>query len=361
MRAKRLLLTIALVALSAGAWPAQTISEKAFRVEKLGDGGYAFLRSDPPSLWFTPNNGLIVGKRYAIVIDSNISSSHTREILAAVRRITSKPVRYVVNTHWHEDHIIGDHVYKEAFPDVKFVGHRSMVNDLATTGANNRKGSLEHGGGFIKSLRASITSGKSLAGTAMTDEERLGYASDITLVEAYLAEAGTVPIVMPDVLVDDKLELDRDNGVQVQVLFLGKAHTGADLAVYVPDKRIAFSGDLTAWPVPLVGSTAYPLDYAATLEKLAALKADVFVPGHGPVMRDGTYIRLMIDLLNSIKEQVTAAVAAGKSLDETRKSVDLERFKQRFCGESAHKRFIFDNYVFASATAAAYNQLKAGK
>src|SRR3982751_4126130 len=128
------------------------MNSEHFTVEKLAGGIYAFLRKDPPSLWFNPSNGLIVGKNYAIVIDSNISSEYTKEVLAAIRKITDKPVRYVISTHWHEDHIIGNHVYREAFPNVKFVGHRSTLNDLATIGVSNRKGTLEHGRSFVESL-----------------------------------------------------------------------------------------------------------------------------------------------------------------------------------------------------------------
>src|SRR6187455_927244 len=76
---------------------------RSFKVEKIADGIYAVIRAEPASLWFNPNNVFIIGKRDCIVIDSNLTSEHTREVLAELRKLTDKPVKYVVNTHWHED------------------------------------------------------------------------------------------------------------------------------------------------------------------------------------------------------------------------------------------------------------------
>lgn len=328
----------------------------SFNIQKLANGVHAVIRKEPPSLWFNPNNAFIIGKTGVIVIDSNISSDYTREVLAALRKITDKPVKYVINTHWHEDHIIGNHVYRDAFPDVQFIGHRSTINDLATIGAANRKGSIDNGDGFVDMLKSSIAKGTSLGGQKLTDEERLGYSSDIDLVSSYLAESANFKIIMPTVVVDDRLDLTLD-GRKIEIKFLGRAHTGGDLAVFLPKEKILFSGDLIVWPVPLVGSTSHPLEYAATLEKMKALNAKTIVPGHGPVMHDTGYVDVMISLLKSIRQQVETAVAQGKTLEETRKSVNLDEFKSKMCGDSQHKRFVFQNYVFLPATAAAFGQL----
>lgn len=328
-----------------------------FDIQKLSKGVYAVIRNEPASLWFNPNNAFIIGKRDVIVIDSNIAAVYTREVLDALRKITDKPVKYVINTHWHEDHIIGDRVYRDAFPAVKFIGHRSTLRDLPTIGAANRKGSVENGKGFVDLLTTQIAKREDLAGQRMTEEERLGYLSDIDLVGAYLAEAPDFEIIMPSILVDEHLDLDQD-GRRVVVRFLGRAHTAADLVVFLPKEKILFSGDLIVWPVPLIGSTSYPLEYGETLKKLKNIKAKTVVPGHGPVMHESTYLDLMIDLLGSIKQQAEASFARGETLAQMRKSIHLDELRTRFCGDSQHKRFIFENYVFLPATAAAYQGLK---
>lgn len=331
-----------------------------FEVQKISRDVYAVIRREAPSLWFNPNTVFIIGKNDVIVVDSNISSAYTREVLAELKKLTAKPVKYVINTHWHEDHIIGNHVYRDAFPNVQFIGHKSTLTDLPAIGAANRKGSVENGAGFVQFLKNQLEKGENLAGKKITDEERAGYASDIKLVESYMAESANFQIILPTVPVEDRLELDQ-SGRKVEILFLGKAHTAADLVVRLPKENIVVCGDLLVYPVPLIGSTSYPLEYGATLEKLAALKAKTIIPGHGPVMHDDVYLKLMIRLLASIKTQVEAAVARGETLEQTRKSVNLEEFRQAFAGDSQHKSFVFQNYVFLPATAAAYRQLKEKK
>jgi len=327
-----------------------------FNVEKLGNGIYALIRTEPASLWFNPNNIFIIGDKYAIVVDSNISSEYTREVLAELKKLTDKPVKYVINTHWHEDHIIGNRVYRDAFPAVQFIGHRSTLIDLPTIGAANRKGSLQNGRGFIGRLEANIEKGEDFDIKKLTEEEKIGYTSDIALVSSYLAESTKFDIILPTVLVDDKLELKQGKRT-IDILFLGRAHTGADLVVFLPNEKIAITGDLIVHPVPLVGSTSYPLEYGATLEKLRGLKAKVYVPGHGPVLRDNAYLDSMITLMNSIKRQAEASAKRGETLEQMRGSVNLEEFRRAFAGDSQHKSFIFRNYVTLPAVAAAYRQL----
>ncbi len=329
-----------------------------FTIERIAPDVYAVIRTEPASLWFNPNTVIIVGKRFVTVVDTNISSAYTRDVLAALRKITRKPVRYVVNTHWHDDHIIGNRVYRDEFPGVEFIAHESTLTDLPTIGAANRKGSVENGPGFAAFLRKTVEKGENLAGNKLTEEERLGYLSDASLVESYLAESKDFEIVLPTRTVKDKMTID-DGKRKIEILFLGRAHTGADILVHLPKERIVASGDLIVSPIPLVGSTSYPLEYAATLEKLIEIRAKITIPGHGPIFRDDKYAKQMIKLLKSIKRQTEASYAKGENLEQMRKSVNLDEFVRMFAGESQHKRFVFDNYVFLPATAAAFKQLSA--
>lgn len=333
---------------------------RSFDVQKVADGVYAVIRREPASFWFNANNVFIVGKNDVIVVDSNLTVGYTKEVIAALREITDKPVKYVINTHWHEDHIIGNRAYREAFPGVKFVGHRSTLKDLPEIGGGNRQGSLKNGRGFVGMLEANLEKGESIAGGAITDEERAGYTSDINFVSSYLAESSTFEIILPDVLVDDRLEIKQD-GRTVEVLFLGRAHTGADLVVNLPKERIAITGDLIVYPVPLLGSTSYPLEYASTLEKLKALGSRMYIPGHGPVMKDDVYLDKMIVLAKAVRDRSKAAYKPGETVEQMRAKIDLSDQQKVFAGDSRHKGFIFRNYVTLPATAAAFKHLGEGK
>src|SRR5262245_54260088 len=93
-----------------------------FEIRKLAEGVYGLIRKDLPGLMVDANNLLIINDRDVIVVDSNGAPSITREVLAALRRLTDKPVRYVINTHYHDDHIRGNQVYRDAFPGADFIG-----------------------------------------------------------------------------------------------------------------------------------------------------------------------------------------------------------------------------------------------
>jgi cyclase len=128
------------------------------------------------------------------------------------------------------------------------------------------------------------------------------------------------------------------------------------LVIHLPSEGVLITGDLVVWPIPLIGSTSYPAAYSATIEKLLTLPANIIVPGHGPVMRDQEYIKLLSRLLISLKEQTAAAVARGETLEQTRKSVDLTEFRRLLAGDSTLKRILFGDYVSGAGVAAAFRE-----
>jgi cyclase len=355
--------SVRLVLVAAALWAGAVLpalaaaAEPAFEVQEVAPGVYAAVRREPPGFWFDCNTVFVVNERDVVVVDTNVSPQSARATLGALRKITDKPVSHVVNTHWHDDHIAGNQVYRDAFPGVRFVGHVRTRGELETTGAANRRSALENGPGFAKMLRKLVADGKSLAGGAITDEERAAYASDASLVERYSADVPSLEIVFPDVAVDGTLALQR-GGRTIEIRHLGRGHTASDLVVWLPQDRVAVVGDLVSWPVPLVGTTSHPADFAGSLDALLALQASVFVPGHGPVQKDDAYVRLVARLLASIRDQTAAAVARGETLEQARKSVDLSEFRRAIAGDSQLRRLGFDNYVADPGVAVAYREAK---
>jgi glyoxylase-like metal-dependent hydrolase (beta-lactamase superfamily II) len=122
----------------------------------------------------------------------------------------------------------------------------------------------------------------------------------VALAERYFAEPGKLQPLSPTLTFQDRLMLVRGDRI-IDVLWLGRAHTRGDLVIHLPKEGIVFTGDIVAGPIPLIGSTSFPMDYGPTLEKLLALKASVYVPGHGPVMKDDSY-RAFYDRVSSFFE-----------------------------------------------------------
>jgi cyclase len=327
-----------------------------FETVKIADGVYAAIRTEPPGLTVNGNSGFIINDEDVVVVDTTLTPGTAKEELAALRKLTSKPVKYVINTHWHDDHIMGNQVYRDAFPGVEFIAHTATLEYLPTTGLSNRKGAMSEQGypGFIAFLKEQLRSNKSVFGSPLDDEEKTTLASDIKIAERYMAENPGVEIVLPTITLDNRLTLHRGQRV-IDIRFLGRGHTSGDIIVHLPKEGIVIAGDLVMFPVPYVGNPqSHPGDWSVTLQKLLELHATTIVPGHGPVLHDAAYVKLMSRLFASMKEQVDAAVARGETLEQTRKSVNLDEFQKLFVGDSRTRRSIFGNYVRGAGIAAAY-------
>ena len=334
---------------------AQTHPE--YKVEKLAEGVYALIRQDPVGWMVVSNCVFIINDEDVVVVDTGGANSLAKQMISELRKLTNKPVRYVINTHWHDDHILGNAAYKEAYPQAEFVAHAATREYLPAKGIAARKSMEEGAPGFAKQLQAAIDKKESLAGGPMSDEERTAYESDIRLVNRYLAEVKDTPIVLPTITVNDRWTLYRGGRV-IDVRYFGRAHTSGDIVVHLPKEGILITGDIVMSPIPLVGSDqSHVADWSRTLERLRTLQASIIVPGHGPVLHDDRQLELMSRMFMSITQQTKAGIAKGETLDEIQKGIDLNEFKAALAGDSTLKKILFANYVRVPATASAYSDL----
>lgn len=332
------------------------LSQPGFKVERIADGVYAAVRTDPPGLMVDANSLFIVNEHDVVVVDAPEASA---DMIAALRNITNNPVSFLINTHWHDDHVIGNAAWRKAYPGIRFIGHASLREYLPTTGARNRQGMIEGAPKFAAQMQAQMDKGRNLRDEPISDEERASYASDIRLVKHYMAVVPGTETVLPNIDVIDGLTLIRGKR-RIEVLHLGNGHTRADLVVWLPGERIVATGDLVVWPIPLVGGDqSHVRDWPGTLDALLALNPAIFVPGHGPVMRSPDYPRQERDLFAGINAQVAVAVARGDTLEATRKAVDLAAFRQQFAGDSKVRQFAFGMYVAGPAVESAYRDATA--
>jgi glyoxylase-like metal-dependent hydrolase (beta-lactamase superfamily II) len=332
-----------------------------FDVVKLADGVYATIRREPPGSAVDANNVFIINRDDVIVVDSNISPASTREVLAALRKLTSKPVRYVINTHWHDDHILGNEVYQQAFPGVEFIGHAALRDYLPTTGLENRQKTLASVPEFIDMLRTSLSKNESFVGGPLSDEERASHVSELRIAERFVTDVPKTKIILPTLTVTDRLTLHRE-GRSIEIRNVGRGHTSGDLVVFLPQEKILISGDLVVSPVPLVGAEqSHGGEWGKTMHALLDLGPAVIVPGHGAVQRDDSYLRLLAKMFDFIQEQVAAGIARGESVEALRKSIDLEEFRKAMAGDSVVRNMLFRGYVSYPSITSAFNDAKSAQ
>jgi len=351
---RRVFLVIALAASLA--------AQAGFKVEKYAEGIYACIRDEPPGLMFDANVVFIVNDEDVIVVDANLTPTSAKETIAALRQITKRPVRYLVNTHWHIDHVSGNATWRESYPGIEFIAHTSARDDMLRTGEANKKEYLQGAPGFAAKLRDNVAKGESFAGKQITAEEREAYLADAALVESYVREAPSIEMVLPTIAIDSRLTLRRGDRI-IDIRHLGAGHSRADLVVHLPNEGVLVAGDLVVHPVPLVGSTSFPAEYAATLGRLLELKPKpkIIVPGHGPALRKDDYVWTTMRMLEAMASQVGAAVERGETLEQARRSVHLDKFKAAIVGDSPQRDLIFRSYVLQPGVAAAYEEAKQRK
>ncbi|MBI3791878.1 MAG: MBL fold metallo-hydrolase, partial [Gemmatimonadetes bacterium] len=264
--AVRALATALLVVMSVRAAHAQPVAPR-FLTERLAPGVWAVRPVDSVGFGMDANSLVVEGRTGALVVDAQMSATSTRAVIAAVRAVTRRPVRYLVHTHWHDDHVAGAAEWQRAVPDIVIVGGTRMAADMATQGAKNRAGFLGQIPGTVAYLRDLAAKRRGLDGAATDSTETAAYVRYAKLIERFAAESALVPHVAPTRTVDDSLVLEL-GARRVVARVIGAGHTAADVVVDVPDAGVIATGDLVITPVPFVGSTSFPRSYAATLGRL---------------------------------------------------------------------------------------------
>lgn len=271
---------------------------------------------------------MVVGDDGVLVVDTQQSPAAARALVAKIRELTAAPVRFVVNTHWHGDHVYGNAAYRDAFPGAVFVAHGTARDDLLARGPAAIEEALETLPESIRDRERWLETGVGPDGEKLdaTARARLEYSRDAR--RFYLGELRELELVPPSVTLEERLRL-YVGGRPVDVTHLGPAHTRGDVVVYLPDDGILAAGDLVEDAFPYFGD-AFPSGWAAVLGKLQGLGAGVVLPSHGPVLRDGELLDTEARLMRELVARVRAAAAVGKSLEATQDSVTLPSFASFF-------------------------------
>jgi cyclase len=342
-----------------------SISTTARSTEQLADGVYAIRHVDAPDAFPQGNSTVIVGEREALVIDSCYLPSSAQADVAQIRQWTAKPVRYLVNTHWHYDHTMGNGVYRDAFPGISIVAHTETRRQIA--GYNPQW--FENFPRRADQFREAISSGKDANGRTLTAGEIAEYESALAGLEPVGREFQPLAArtdLAPDVGFDRELAINL-GGREVRLLHLGRGNTAGDVVAHLPSEKILAAGDLLDSPVPYLGG-GYPVDEIATLEALARLDADTIVPGHGMVLK-GEYGRAYLGQVTDFLRAVVAAVdaeihraGAGQGKLAAVKAAVLASFpvaewRDKFAGDDQEARDFFEGFALDGAITAAFAQM----
>jgi glyoxylase-like metal-dependent hydrolase (beta-lactamase superfamily II) len=271
-----LLALLMLLPVSAVAWEA--------RPEQVADGVYAFIGETGARSYdnegMNANSGFVVTPDGVVVIDSGASREAARKIHEAIRSVTDRPLKWVVNTGGQDHRWLGNGYFAEL--GISVVAHENTVRDNATRGA-----------GQAAALQSVLQ--ERFAGTRPSPATRTFRARE-------------------------RIEL---GGVAIDLVFAGGGHTPGDIVVWLPGQRIAFAGDIV-YVRRLLGvlPVSSVKNWLASFDALAALQPAKIVPGHGPVTTLDQAKRQTRDYLQVLREHMKRVVDAGVDLQAAIDSMD---------------------------------------
>jgi glyoxylase-like metal-dependent hydrolase (beta-lactamase superfamily II) len=233
--------------------------------------------------WYDVNVTVIEGEAGLVVVDTHASTKAAQEVIADLRRLSSRPVVGLVNTHEHVDHVFGNAAFREEYGEVPITAHEVAAFNTVPHGEQVKASSLARG------------------------DDRA-------------EEIAETPIVPADHTFSSVATIDLGDRA-VELVHPGRGHTGGDLLVRIDDADVVLAGDLVEESgAPAYGDDCFPLDWPRSLDLALELigQATVVVPGHGvPVDRDFVQEqRASIDVVaRTIHDLAGSGVPLGKALE----------------------------------------------
>ncbi len=296
-----------------------------FNIVKMADGVYDAIGVEGTFA----NCQIIINSDHVVVVDATLRPTWAKELIKQIKKLTPKPVRYVVFTHWHIDHVGGAQAFLEDYPGVQFIGHRMEMKDHILVGYQRKIEFLGNGSTrAIAAIKQELADGKDHDGKPLDAKMRADLEKQAAQEQIFLAENAQIRNILPTVVYDETLVL-RDSVRDVEVRYLGIAHTRGDSFVFLPKERMVMTGDSFGTGLP-GGHDGYPIEWQKALQALYRLDWNTVIPAHGRPFTGKSQLAKAIDYMNDMNLAVISAVNRKLSLEETQKEVTLTSHAKDF-------------------------------
>jgi glyoxylase-like metal-dependent hydrolase (beta-lactamase superfamily II) len=249
------------------------MTEKKVSFDQIGPGLYAFTAEGDP------NSGVIVGDDSCMVIDAQATPAMASDLIARVAKVTDKPIKYVLLTHYHAVRVLGASAFK---------GAEILASD-ATRGLIAERGKQD-------------------------------MDSEIGRFPRLFRAVETIPgLTWPSVTFPDQMSVWLGRR-EVRIMHIGRGHTAGDVVAAVPDCGVVFSGDLVEYHSACYCGDAHFTDWPQTLDNLAEMQPTALVPGRGAALTTAEQVKegieMTTDFLSTLYGSVKDSVAKGRSLKD---------------------------------------------
>lgn len=303
----------------------QVVESGTHRFEEVAEG-----------VWHASGNGavhtmsnamVLVGEFDTLVVDSHVTPAAARALIDSIAVVTDKPVRYLVNSHYHFDHAHGNQSFP---PGVEIIGHEftraklngELGNVLEETTFRSFSDPVPT---LVAQLEEQIAD-ESDPGRRTQLEQRHRVQSD------YMNAIEEIVPTPPNITLDRKMTLFQavaSGSREIQLHHFGRAHTGGDVVIFLPQEKVVFTGDMMLPFLAYMGD-GHVDEWPDTLEQLKTLDFDTWLPGHGPVMRSLDPITNFQAYLRDVWTAVTEMYEDGVPADEAAAQIDMSAHAGNF-------------------------------
>jgi glyoxylase-like metal-dependent hydrolase (beta-lactamase superfamily II) len=248
------------------------LEEKTVSFTRLSDHAYAYTAEGDP------NSGIVIGDDAVMVIDTQATPAMAQDVIRRIREVTSKPIKYVVLSHYHAVRVLGAAAYE---PD-HIIASQDTLDMIKERGEQDK-------------------------------------ASEIGRFPRLFRNVESVPpgLTWPTITFTGRMTLWLGK-LEVQLIQLGRGHTKGDTVVWLPQDKVLFSGDLVEFDATPYAGDAYFQDWPKTLDNIAALKPEALVPGRGAALTNAAEVAKGLEgtraFVSELYASVKAGAAAGKEL-----------------------------------------------
>jgi len=274
---------------------------------EIAPGIHLFITPSYGDVGLDGNSIAVLSSAGVLVFDSNGTPAASAAILAEIRKLTDKPVRWVVNSHWHWDHWYGTQTYQDAFPGVQIVTHTKNRDMMIGPAIEfNRPGLDRQLPAYIQDLEKRAASDARLA--ALVEQDRF-----------FLEQKKHARLVPANVTFTDRLDIDLAER-HVEVLNYGRGVTPGDTFVYLPREKVLLLGDLIVNPITFALS-GYPTEWLHVLERIDQLDASIIVTGHGPPLGDKSLLHTTMDVFRVLLREGKTSKEKGLTADQAKEAI----------------------------------------
>ena len=292
--------------------PGTNYKGPAFTFNKITEGVYHAIGTG--SLLVMSNATIVEGDRDVLVVDSHVSPGGAWALQEELKTITPKPIRWVVNSHYHFDHSHGNQIYG---PEVQIIGHE-FARQQILAGKSVDSPALQF---FVGGVPKTIKTLEGRLAAAKDDKERATIENQLAIQRNHLEGTNAVKPTPPTLTLTQTMTL-HSGAREMRIMFLGRGHTAGDVVVYLPKERMVATGDLMVNGTSYMGD-AFFTDWVDTIEAVKKLDIGTVLPGHGAAFTDMAKLTHWQAYLRDFWAQAQKFHKAGTPWEEAAKLVDL--------------------------------------